>query len=264
MKEEAEKYDDVELVMVDGKSDMNAQTAQLENFIAQKVDAIVMVPIEKEAAVPIVETIHDSKIPLISVNRQLANQELAVSYAGSNAIESGEIEMKAMAEALGGKGNIVILEGAYGAEAALERRKGFDNILKEYPDIKIVAENTANWKRDEAMALMENWLQSDLGGIDGIVAANDEMAIGALMAVEDAGMLDKIKISGIDATPEALDYLEEGKLAITVFQDAKGQGAKAVELAIKAAHGEKIESEAMIPYELVSKDKVDEYRKKYE
>jgi inositol transport system substrate-binding protein len=112
--------------------------------------------------------------------------------------------------------------------------------------------------------VVENWLQSDLRDkIDAVVAQNDEMAIGALKAIEDAGLLDKIVVAGIDATPEAIEYLKKGKLEITVFQDAKGQGKKAIEVAVKAANGEDVEKEYMIPYQLVNPEEADKYLELY-
>lgn len=264
MEEAAEKLgDEFKVIFYDAKYDANEQMKQAENLITQKVDAIVLMAVDVEAAKPMVEAIHDAGIPLISVNRRLANQDLAVSYVGSDDVEAGEIQAKAMAEALGGKGNIVILHGFYGHEPQIKRHEGYMNILKDYPDIKIVAENTGDWYRDKGMKVMENWLRSGLQ-IDAVLAQNDEMAIGATLAIEDAGLTGKIKVAGIDATPEALDFVEKGKLDFTVFQDAKGQGRTSIEVAAKVAKGEKVEKEYMIPYELVTPDKVDEYRQRYQ
>lgn len=264
MEEAAAKLgDEFEVVFMDGKYDANVQMGQIENFITQKVDAIVLMAVDREAAKPAVQAIHDAGIPLVAVNRMLANQELAASYVGSDDVNAGEIQMKAMAEAMGGKGNIVILHGSYGHEPEIRRQQGYMNILKDYPDIKIVAEDTANWYRDQGMQVMENWLASGLK-IDGVAAHNDEMAIGALMAIEDAGLTGKIVISGIDATPEAIEFVKNGKMNFTVFQHAKGQGKGAIEVAAKLARGESVEKEYMIPFELVTPDKADEYLKRYQ
>jgi inositol transport system substrate-binding protein len=265
MKEAAKKYEDeYQFVYVDAKFDQNMQLSLVENFISQKVDAIALIPVDREASKPMVEQIVAAGIPLISVNSKLGNQELANSYVGSNSVESGEIEMQAVADKLGGKGNIVVLHGDYGHEAQIDRYQGYKNILEKYPDIKIIAEDTGKWARAEGMQVVENWLQSDLRDkIDAVVAQNDEMAIGALKAIEDAGLLDKIVVAGIDATPEAIEYLKKGKLEITVFQDAKGQGKKAIEVAVKAANGEDVEKEYMIPYQLVNPEEADKYLELY-
>ena len=108
-------------------------------------------------------------------------------------------------------------------EAQRLRTEAFHEVIAKYPDMKIVAEQTAEWNRAKGMALMESWLESDKD-IDVVACENDEMAIGALMAIEEAGKLGKITVGGIDATPDALDYLKSGKLAVTVFQNGTGQG----------------------------------------
>ncbi|VBB07256.1 Hypothetical protein LUCI_2500 [Lucifera butyrica] len=264
MKQAAEKLkgDNIDVVYMDAKYDSSKQMSQMENLIAQKVDVIVVMPVDSEAAKPMVAEAVKAKIPVISVNRPLANQDQAVSYVGSDSVYSGELEAQKMADLLGGKGDIVVLEGTYGHQPQIERKQGYDNILKKYPGIKVVASQTGEWYRDKGMKVMENWLQSNMH-IDGVLAENDEMALGALKAIEDAGMLGKIKVGGIDATPEALKYVKEGKLDFTVFQDAKGQGRTAIEVAAKVAKGEKVDKKIIIPYELVPKEKVDEYLAKY-
>jgi inositol transport system substrate-binding protein len=262
MKEAAAKYPDIEFVYQDAKYDANTQMNQMENLIVRRADAIVVMPVDAKASVPMVQQAVDAGIPVISVNRKLENQEVAVSYAGSDSVESGEILMQQMAKLLGGKGNIVILEGGMGHEPQILRQQGIMNILANYPDIKIVADQPADWYRDKGMAVMENWLQADLK-IDAVVAHNDEMAIGALIAAEDAGVADKLLIAGIDATPEALEFVRAGKLAFTVFQDAKGQGRASIDTAVKVVRGETVPKEVMIPYELVTKDQADEYEARY-
>ena len=164
-----------------------------------------------------------------------------------------------MADELGGKGNIVVIDGPNAHSAQLDRSQGINEVLENYPDIKIIAEQTANWDRAEAMTLMENWLQMG-DQIDGVVAQNDEMAIGALKAIQAANKQDSIKVVGIDAIADALTLVESGELIGTVYQDAVGQGAGAVEAAIKAVNGESLEKETLIPYKLVTVDNLDEFK----
>jgi inositol transport system substrate-binding protein len=260
MKEADKKYPDIEFVYQDAKYDANTQMNQMENLIMRNTDAIIVMPVDAKASVPMVKQAVNAGIPIISVNRKLENQEVAVSYVGSNDVEAGEILMGQMAKLLGGKGNIAVLEGQMGHEPQIRRQQGIMNILKKYPNIKIVADMPADWYRDKGMAVMENWLQSGLK-IDAVVAHNDEMAIGALKAAEDAGV--RLFIAGIDATPEALDFVRQGKLAFTVFQDAKGQGKGAIETAVQVVNGKKVSKEVIIPFELVFKEKADEYEAKY-
>ena len=140
------------------------------------------------------------------------------------------------------------------------RTEGYNQVLKDYPDIKVVFEQTANWKTDEALALVENWLQSGTQ-IDAIVANNDGMAMGALKAVEDAKLSDKIKVYGLDATPDALAAVKDGKLAATISQSTTAQGQKAMETCVKLVNGEKVEPEILVQFTLINKDNIGDYLK---
>jgi len=262
MKEAAAEYDDVEFIFQDAKYDANRQMNQMENLIIQGVDAVVVMAVDTKASIPMVENALEAGVKVISVNRKLDNQEAVISYVGSDDVDAGEKLMLQMAKILNGKGNIVILEGGMGHQPQILRQRGIKNILEMFPDIKIVADQSAEWYRDKGMAVMENWLQADME-IDGVVAHNDEMAIGAVKALEDAGLAGKIAVGGIDATPEALEYVESGLMSYTIFQAAKGQGYGSIETAVKAVNGEKVPAAVMIPFELVIDDTVEYYRAKY-
>jgi len=249
----------IELIETDGQGKAENQISQIENFITQKVDAIILNPFDRDGCVPAVDKAAAANIPIIVVNAEVANLDKATSYVGSDSVESGRIEMQYAAEQMGGKGNIVIIHGPNGHSAEVDRTNGIMEVLKNYPDIKVVAEQTANWDRAEAMALMENWLQSGME-INAVIAQNDEMALGAYKAIEAAGKQNDIKVIGIDAIPDALKAVEEGKLIGTVFQDSRGQGAKAVEVAVMAGKGEKVEKEYMIPYQLVTKENLAQFK----
>ncbi|QUI22189.1 sugar ABC transporter substrate-binding protein [Vallitalea pronyensis] len=249
----------VNILIADGQMSAEKQISQVENFIAQKVDAIVLNPISMDGCAPAVAAASEAGIPIITLISIVSNQDLATSYVGSNSIESGEIEMQLAADGLGGKGNIVVMFGQMGHDAQIGRYEGLNNVLKNYPDIKIVAEQTGNWSREEGMTIMENWLSSGKE-IDAVVAQNDAMALGALMAIEAKGLLGEIQVYGIDAIPEALNALEEDKMNGTVFQDAKGQGAKSVEVALSVAMGETVDKNVYIPYLPVLKKDVPNYK----
>lgn len=248
----------VDLEIFDGNYDVNTQLGHFENMIAQKYDAIIFSPVDIDAMAVAVDKAEEGGVPVFGVNTRV-NSDKLTSYIGSNDVTAGEIEMNWMAEQLGGKGNIVIIEGPIGSSAQVQRREGIHNILEKYPDIKVLSEKTANWSRAEGLALMENWLQAFAGKIDGVVSQNDEMALGALKALEGKGLQDEIPVVGVDAISDALKSVKEGKLDATVFQDAQGQGAMSVEVAVKHLKGENIEKEYWIPFELVTPDKVDEY-----
>lgn len=256
-KEKAEEAG-VEIQIADGQMNAEKQVGQVENFIAQKVDVIVLNPISAEGCAPAVSAAKEAGIPIITLISTTSNQDEASTYVGSDAVESGEIQGEMVAEDLEGKGNIVVMYGQMGHDAQIGRYEGLLNAI-EGTEIEIIAEQTANWSREEGMSLMENWLSSGKE-IDAVVAQNDAMALGALMAIEEKGLTDEIKVYGIDAQGEALDAVEEGKMAGTVFQNAERQGSECVDVAIKAAKGEELESNYYIPYEGVRADNVDDYR----
>lgn len=250
----------VDLIVSDGQDSAEKQVSQVENFIAQKVDAIILNPISMDGCKPAVEAANAAGIPILTVNTLVANQDKCATFVGSDAVESGRLEMEYAAKLMNGKGNIVIMYGQMGHDAQIGRKKGLDEILAKNPEIKIVADKTGNWSRAEGLALMENWLQSGTE-INAVLAQNDEMALGAMKALEDAKKLDKTLVFGIDAIPDALKAIQEGKMAGTVFQDAKGQGSGSVEAAVKIVKGEKVDSVINIPYVLVTKDDVSKYLK---
>ncbi|MBB5325398.1 inositol transport system substrate-binding protein [Anoxybacillus tepidamans] len=263
MKEYAKTQKDVEVIYVDAMNDASKQLSQVENFIQQKVDAIVLIPVDTVSAPEMIDKANQANIPIVVVNRIFDGVDKATAYVGSESIKSGIMQMEEVAKILGGKGNIAIMNGQMGHEAQIKRTEGNKEVIKKYPNMKVVLEGTAEWDRAKGMSLMENWLNSGKN-IDAVVANNDEMAIGAIMALEDAGKLDDVVVAGIDATPDALEYVKSGKLKVTVFQNARGQGQGGLETAIKAAKGEKVEKFNWIPYELVTKDNVEEYIKKWQ
>lgn len=249
----------IDLIENDGQGKAENQISQVENFITQGVDAIILNPYDKNGAAPAVDLAVAANIPIVVVNAQVSNLEKATAYSGSDDIVAGQLEAQYVMDQIGGKGNVVIIHGPNGNSAEISRTEGNKEVLSKYPDVKILAEQTANWDRAQALSLMENWLQS-YSDINAVIAQNDEMALGAYKAIEAAGKQDEIIVVGIDAIPDALKSVEEGKMAATVFQDAKGQGSQALELAIKAANGETVEHINYIPFLLVTKENVNDFK----
>jgi inositol transport system substrate-binding protein len=258
MSEYAATQPDVELVMVDSKEDVATQLAQVENFVTQKVDAIVVIAANTDAADPMTKAAQDAGIPLLYVNRLPSNLPEGISYVGSESIQAGIMQAEWIAEQLGGKGNVVIMNGDLAQEAAQKRTEGEKQVFAKFPDIKIIKEDTGNWSRDQGLALMENWLASG-DQIDAVASNNDEMAIGALQAIEAAGKLGEIIVGGVDASPDALQEMDKGRLDVTVFQNAKGQGEGGIKVAIALAKGESVEKYTWIPFELVTPENYKNY-----
>ncbi len=250
----------VDLTVYDGGQDAAKQAGQVETAVTQGISCIVIEPASVDGLVPAIEAATAAGVPVVVVNQAISKPEAATSFVGVSNVDGGELEMKTAAEAMGGKGNVAFLLGPMGSDAQLGRTEGYYNVLKDYPDIKVVFEQSANWKTDEALALVENWLQTGTQ-IDAIVANNDGMAMGALKAVEDAKLLDKIKVYGLDATPDALAAVKDGKLAVTISQNTTPQGQKAMETCVNIVKGDTVDKTILLPFALITKENVDEYLK---
>lgn len=249
----------VELVTVDAERSALKQVEQVESFIAQGVDAIILNPCEVEASSAAVQKAKAANIPIINVNS--ATSAAPTAFVGSDDVESGRIAMKHIAEKLGGKGNVFIIHGYMGQAAQIQRDKGAKEVLKDYSGIKLVAEQTGEWDRAKAMSLTENWIQSHGDKIDAIFAHNDEMGMGAVKALENANLNDKVVVVSIDAITDAVQAVKKGRLDATVFQNAQEQGGKAVEAAVKIAKGEPYNKEVIVPFKLITQVNVAEVEK---
>ncbi len=259
-------HKDVELTIVDAKNDPANQTGQVENFLAQKMDALVIMPADPYAVDQITKMVTAAKVPLVYLNRQVENLPPGVVYVGSRSIDAGIFEMTELGRLMGGKGNIVIMMGELSHEAARNRTAGYKQVLAEkYPNIKILAEQNADWKRDEGKTLMENWLASGKK-IDGVASNNDEMALGALLAIKAAGKFGKIRVCGVDGSDDALASMDRGELDCTVFQDPKGQADEGMNAAYLMALGKpnsKVKNGIIwVPYQPVTKANYKSFLKK--
>lgn len=255
------KEKNVELIVNDAQRTAEKQVQQIETFISQKVDAIILNPCEVEASSPAIAKAKAAGIPIINVNSETS--ATPDGFVGSRDEQAGEIAMEQIAKLLSGKGNIVMIDGYMGQAAQIKRAIGAKNILAKYPDIKVLAEQTAEWDRAKAMSLMENWIQSYGNKINAVFAHNDEMGMGALQALEQANLKDKVVVVSIDAIADALQAVKDGRLDATVFQDAKGQGAGAVDMALQLVKKQPVDNkEVFIPFQLVTKENVDGFMKK--
>lgn len=253
----------VKLVFADANNDPNKQIGQVENFIAQKVDAMIVAPVDVEAIKPAVDAAKDAGIPFVAANMYVESDNVT-AYAGPNDIQAGELAMQYAVDQLGGKGNVIILEGADGYSASADRREGIHNILDKNADIKVLEEKTAEWSREQATSMMENYIQNYGDQIGAVVCHNDEMAMGAIQALESAGMTGKVIVTAVDAIKDACVAIKDGKMSATVYQDAGAEGALAVDIAVALAKGEKVEKDNLIEMIVVNKDNVDKYLEMYQ
>lgn len=250
----------VELNIVAAEEKTDKQLAQVENFVSQGVDAIVVIPVDTDAAGPMTAAAQAADIPLVYVNRRPSDLPTGVPYVGSDSLYAGTVEMEELAKLAGGTGNVVILIGDPANEAAVLRTQGCKDVVAKNPDMTVIKEQAGNWYREEGLAIMENWLQSG-DQIDVVCANNDEMALGAIQALKNANKLEDVLVGGVDATADALAAMEAGELEVTVFQDAAGQGGGGIEAAVKLVNGETVPDLIDVPYVLVTPDNMAEYMK---
>ncbi len=253
----------VSMQVEDANDDIGKQISQIQNFIAQKVDAIIVNPVDTSATPKMTQLATAAKIPLVYVNRKPEDKQLpaGVAFVGSNEKVSGVLEGEELATCLKGKGNIVVMEGQLSNNAALDRTADIEQVMAQHPGIKIVEKQTAEWDRNKAIDLMNNWITTG-DKIDGVAANNDEMAIGAILALKQAGKDPKsLCIGGIDATADGLAEVANGNLYVTVFQNATGQGKGAVETALSLIKGDKVPSYVDVPFEKVTKANYKNYMK---
>jgi inositol transport system substrate-binding protein len=251
--DEAQKSN-VAIIAADGKRDPNEQVKQIENFITQGVDAILIHVIDQTIAPRITKLCLDAKIPLVYFNRKPEDSALAAGKAVAVASPeevAGSLEAEFIAKKLGGKGTIAILMGTMGSAPQIGRTKGSKDVIAKHPGMKVVREQTANFQRPEAVTVVENWLASG-EKIDAIIANNDEMAIGAVLVLEEKKMKNKVLVTGVDATSDALKFIADKRLDMTVFQNGGAQGRGAVQTALKLLNKQSVPVFTAIPFEPVS------------
>ncbi|NBR91300.1 MAG: hypothetical protein EBS68_15585, partial [Rhodobacteraceae bacterium] len=208
----------VKLVFVDAQADAQKQMSQVENFIAQKVDAIILNPCEFEASTPAVDLIRSAGIPLVLVNQ--VTKSPGNAYVGSNDVEAGRLAMEAVARKLNGQGGVLMIHGIMGTSAQLQREAGARQVFAKYPGLKLIDHQTASWDRAKAMALTENWIQAHKGKFQAIFAHNDEMAMGALLAQSSCpAVLMYSKDPSARTTRESPDYPDVVAQVRTFFQE---------------------------------------------
>ena len=257
------KKSNIEVIAADGKRDPNEQIKQIENFITQGVDAIMIHVIDQSIAPRITKLCLDAKVPLVYFNRKPNDDALSAGKAvavASPEVVAGNLEGEFVAKKLNGKGNVGILMGSMGTAPQIGRTQGTKDVIAKYPGMKVVREQTANFARPDAVTVVENWLASG-EKIDAIVANNDEMAIGAVLVLEEKKMKGKVLVTGVDATSDALKFIADKRLDMTVFQNGGAQGRGAVQTALKLINKQEVPTFTAIPFEPVTFDNYKKYMK---
>lgn len=226
----------VQVTVFDGNYDALTQSNQFDTMITQKFDAIIFIPIDLKAGAAAVAKARAANIPVIGSNTRVSGDQLT-SYVGNDDVVAGRMEAESVIKAIGGKGNVVVIEGPIGQSAQIERAKGNQEVLDKYPNVKVLARKTANWSRAESMALMENWLTAFPGKINGVIAQNDDEALGAVQAIKSKGIdLKTIPVVGVDGIADAIGAVKRSEMT-TNFQDAQAQAQGALDVALRTLKG---------------------------
>ncbi|WP_406445250.1 substrate-binding domain-containing protein [Streptomyces sp. NBC_01613] len=243
----------VDLTVTDAQNDASQQANQLQNFTSSNLGAIIVNPVDSDAASNSVKAADKAKIPVIAVDRGV-NKATVDTLVASDNVAGGELSARTIGEKLGGKGKIVILQGQAGTSAARERAEGFAKGLKAYPGIKVVAQQPADFDRTKGLDVMSNLLQAH-PDVQGVIAANDEMALGAIKALgSKAGK--SVQVIGFDGTPDGLTAVKKGTLYASVAQQPTQLGRIAVDNALKALQGKKVQETVKVPVKVVTKENV--------
>jgi len=225
------------------------QLSQVEDVIVKKPNAIVFIPVDYKALVPAVEKINAAKIPVTNITDRSAAGDF-VAFVGADDYSIGLAVGKRLLDAMGGKGNVIILEGVKGSLTSTNRVRGFNDALKEYPNVKLLASQPGNFQRLNALQVVENLMQS-FPQIDGVLAANDPMAVGAIEALEAANR--KALVVGINGSKEAVDLIKSGKLLASGDFNGFIQGCIGTEIAVRNLRKQSTPKEVMLKPIVVDK-----------
>ena len=256
----------------DAQNDVAKQLDQINNFIASGVDAIIVNPVDTSATQAMSDAAAAANIPLVYVNRQPINVDTLPdnqAFVASNEVESGTLETIQLCDNWAAEGktevNVYVMQGELSNQAAVQRTQDIYDVIeagKCKVKVNVIDQQTANWSRDQAQTLMTNWLSTGTA-FDGVIANNDEMAIGAIQAMKAAGIdMATVQVGGVDATQDALAAMQAGDLDVTVFQNAAAQGGGALDAAVKLAAGEAVDQKVYVPFELVTPANVADYASK--
>ena len=238
---------DAKITVVDAQDDASKQASDVEDLIQQKVDLIMINPVDSAAVASAVESANSAGIPVITVDRSSEGGEV-VSHIASDNKAGGKLAGEYLLTLVEKGAKVAVLEGIAGSSAAIDRGDGFNEAVKG--SVEIVASQTANFDRSEGLTVMENILQAN-PEIEAVFAQNDEMALGALEAIDAAGK--DIIVIGFDATDDAVKKVEAGELAATVAQQPGLIGEKAVEAAVGHLEGKEMEKSIPVELQLIKK-----------
>jgi len=253
--QQAAKDQGVQLLVADAQNDSATQQDDVQNFVTQQVDAILVNPVDPKAIVPAIQAANQANIPVLCLDRGASGGEVETLIASDN-VKGGMIAGEEMLE-LVGSGNIAQLEGIPGTDPARDRGQGFEQAISAQDDVELVASQTANFDRAEGLNVTENILQAN-PDIKGIFAQNDEMALGAVRALRGRAGSD-VKVVGFDGIEDALKAIQSGKMNATVAQQPDKIGSLGVENAMKVIDDKTVAKNIPVEVKLVTKDNVSQF-----
>lgn len=247
----------VKLIVADGQNDPTKQASQIEDFITRKVNAILLNPTDSNAVVPAVKKANEANIPVLTLDRSAAAGQIVTLIASDNVL-GGKMAADFLCQAIGGKGNVVELQGIAGTSAARDRGQGFDEeMAAKCPDAKIVAKRPANFDRAQGNSVFADILTAQ-PDIAGVFAQNDEMVLGAIQAAEAANRTGIVFV-GFDGIPDGIAAVKAGKEAADIAQQPAEMGKLGVEQAVNYLKGEKVPSSIPVPLKQVTKENVSSF-----
>jgi ribose transport system substrate-binding protein len=248
---------DVDLIVTNGENQASKQVSDVESLIAQGVKTLIISPVTADALTPVVKQAMDAGIPVVTLDRKV-NTDVTL-HIGADNVLIGKTAGEFVCTTLGGKGNVIEIQGTAGASATVDRHDAFHKVLGEKcPDVKVVADQVANYVREPAIKFMEDMLQRfKPGEIQLVYAHNDDMALGAVIALEAANRLSEVKVVGIDGENAAYDAIKAGKMVATfTYHFVAPEG---VQYGYKIAKGEKLDKEIVLPTHQVDATNVDQW-----
>ena len=246
------------ILYADAQGDISKQLDQIDNFIAQKVNTIVVVPVDYEGIVPGVEKANKAGIPVIALG--IASAGGNYTFVGSKDTDAGRMQGEFMAAKLPKDAKMLYLQGQPGLYHSKQRLDGFMKAMADRKDVKVLASLPGNYDRAEGMKITEDWVQK-FPKFDAIVAANDQMALGALQALQTSNRLKGVMIAGVDGTADAVNAIKAGEMSQSIFQNAKGQGDAAFEVIETIKKGQPAPKEKLVPFESITVNNVGKYLK---
>ncbi|MGB3953743.1 MAG: substrate-binding domain-containing protein [Brooklawnia sp.] len=240
-----------ELIVTDARDDATQQANQVQNFQTQQVQAVLINPVDSDAAGPIVSPLIAANIPVVAVDRAVNGAEVNAFVASDN-VAGGKLAAEALAEAIGESGQVIVLQGVAGTTASRERGQGFEEGIAQFPDIEVVAKQPADFDRTKGLDVATNLLQAHPQAV-GIFAENDEMALGAIQALGARAGGD-VKVVGFDGTDDGVAAIKAGTMYASIAQQPEELGKQAVEAAVKLARGEAVEQAISVPVVVLDKD----------